>query len=465
MSKLTEHMIAALESANYRAYDAGRIDGEHVRTGWQILGKIPAATRKAMHTRGLMFNYYYLTQEGVKARESVMPSESVQEVSPTLELVRAVQNGETPVAAVIQNTPGMSDVTHYHSPACADVKREMKRWGQSENDVMYATFSTIADILEFEYGDVASDENERNTPKWWASIMENSTEMVRIMPCLSIPAGRVGNSPLVATGNFFRAGFDIPESVDGIRAVSHADTRRAEGVARIVEKVRETATRKADSTPESDWHIFTGKEWLSIRYAGMPVNHWDGTTWYPVVYRHRVEECNSASCDFHPGSVVTAPLATSVIKIGALIGVVTGRTAENGTLFEFTVSGGEYPEMWTAIVGPWAYVAKAEVPAPVVEREKFRITEYRDCMGEEQVHRTGCADIERARRMGRVLNGAECIYNHEIESILEFGIDYWGDIATDTTEDGSPEWEAECISLAEGMHWHNCTRGMNIPTR
>jgi len=385
MSKLTEHMIAALESAVYRAYDAGRIDGEHVRTGWQILGKIPAATRKAMHTRGLMCGHYYLTQEGVKARESVMPSESVQKVSAP-ESVDGV-----PVSVMARNNQ-TGEVIEYAYVPNGDSKRVQEFGNDAKSVPHFSNVHTVAHLMD-------------------------------------------------------------------------AATRRAEGVARIVEKVRETATRKADSTPESDWHIFTGKEWMSIRYAGMPVNHWDGTTWYPVVYRHRVEECNSASCDFHPGSVVTAPLATSVIKIGALIGVVTGRTAENGTLFEFTVSGGEYPKMWTAIVGPWAYVAKAEVPAPVVEREKFRITEYRDCMGEEQVHRTGCADIERARRMGRVLNGAECIYDHEIESILEFGIDYWGDIATDTTEDGSPEWEAECISLAEGMHWHNCTRGMNIPTR
>lgn len=133
-----------------------------------------------------------------------------QTLSPAVEMVRAIQNGETPVACVIQNTPGMSGVSHYHSPACADVKREMRKFGQSQSDVMYATFATVADILVFEDGGRGSDYAEEFTPEWWVVVMENSTSDVRIMPCLSIPAGRVGDSPLVTQGNFFRAGFDQP---------------------------------------------------------------------------------------------------------------------------------------------------------------------------------------------------------------------------------------------------------------
>jgi len=134
----------------------------------------------------------------------------VQEVSPTLAMVRAIQGGEVPTACVIQNTPGMAGVSHYHSPACADVKREMRKWGQSESDVMFATFATVADILVFEDGGRGSDYAEEFTPEWWSVVMENSTSDVRIMPCLSIPAGRVGDSPLVTQGNFFRTGFDQP---------------------------------------------------------------------------------------------------------------------------------------------------------------------------------------------------------------------------------------------------------------
>lgn len=268
----------------------------------------------------------------------------------TANMVRAVQNGETPVAAVIQNTPGMMGVTHYHSPACADVKREMKRGGQSKSDVLYATFSTIADILEFEYGNIASDENESDTPEWWASVMENSYGMVRIMPCLSIPAGRVGDSPLIAHDNFFRAGFDIPE---------------------IPETVENNSV---------EWHVSVNGEWLSVQYDGYaPVNVEcpDGRT-RAVQYRHLATTClkadkGDATCPLHPAYVppvaetpaveLPAPVATSIVKVGTFIGVVTGETcqdAEHGTLFAFTVSGGEFPLMWTAVKGAWSYVMEAQ---------------------------------------------------------------------------------------------------------
>lgn len=175
----------------------------------------------------------------------------VQEVSPTLAMVRAIQDGETPVACVIQNMPGNAGVSHYHSPACADVKREMRKWGQSESDVMFATFATVADILVFEDGGRGSDYAEEFTPEWWVAVMENSTSDVRIMPCLSIPAGRVGDSPLVTQGNFFRAGFDqpSPEKVAEIRAEIDAhECNEAECITCMVRDMN----REDDSTDPGD---------------------------------------------------------------------------------------------------------------------------------------------------------------------------------------------------------------------
>lgn len=112
-----------------------------------------------------------------------------------------------PTVAVIQDRPGMSSITHYHSPECRDTTREMRKWGQSQDDVLRAYFSSVAEILEFEFGDIASDRNPRNTPDWWESIVDNSNELVRIMPCLShLPAGMAGDLPLIITDNNFRFG-------------------------------------------------------------------------------------------------------------------------------------------------------------------------------------------------------------------------------------------------------------------
>jgi hypothetical protein len=133
-------------------------------------------------------------------------------VSPSLALVRAVVSGAVPTASVIQNRSGNYGVTHYHSPACGDVKREMKHWGQTESDVMFFPFKSVAEILIHEFSDVASDENEVNSREWWSSIFHNANEEkysgIRIMPCLSIPAGTTSDgSPIVTDGKNYRAGF------------------------------------------------------------------------------------------------------------------------------------------------------------------------------------------------------------------------------------------------------------------
>lgn len=132
-----------------------------------------------------------------------------ESVSPTLAMVRAIQGGAIPVAGVIQDRPGNVGITHYHSAACADVTREMKRWGQSESDVIRFPFSSVAEIIEFEFSDVENGN--------WADMMAHATDAIRIMPCLSnLPAGRTDNGPLVIQGGFFREGFDRkPVADDG----------------------------------------------------------------------------------------------------------------------------------------------------------------------------------------------------------------------------------------------------------
>lgn len=123
-----------------------------------------------------------------------------------------------PTVCVVQNTPGMSGRSHYHAPGCRDIAREMKRFGQRQSDVTEFSFESVAEILSFEYGDVASNEFESNTPEWWGEIVMNAqTDKslgdsgfgVRIMPCLSIPTGNAGDSPLTLVNGEFRIG-DLP---------------------------------------------------------------------------------------------------------------------------------------------------------------------------------------------------------------------------------------------------------------
>lgn len=222
-----------------------------------------------------------------------------------------------------------------------------------------------------------------------------------------------------------------------------------------------------DPAPVSlGWHVYANGAWSIVEYDGYaPVNVMIDGQYFPVKYRHIAAECNTVECTLNPNEkedrMVTAPLATSVVKVGALIGVVTGDVAENGTLFEFTVSGGEYPRMWTAVVGPWTYISRAEIPAPVVERPKFALVDYRDNMGEEHIHCPGCADIKRAVNRGDVEHTS--VYSGEFESVTDFGIHTWGDIASDNHEDGSPEWLEYVMELTDGMRWHACTRGIAIP--
>jgi hypothetical protein len=127
---------------------------------------------------------------------------------------------DVPVVAVVQNTPGMSGATHYHAPGCRDIAREMKRYGQRQSDVMEFSFKSVAEILTFEYGDIASDNAEENTAEWWANILENaqydrSSEYggmgVKIMPCLDIPMGTDNDgNPLQDKGSFYCFGFRQP---------------------------------------------------------------------------------------------------------------------------------------------------------------------------------------------------------------------------------------------------------------
>ena len=130
--------------------------------------------------------------------------------------------------AVIQNTPGMSGVTHYHAPGCRDIQREMRKYGQRPSDAFENGFDSVAEILEFEFGDIASDNADSNTPEWWAEIFYNATGDefggVKIMPCLDIPNGETSDgSPIIRDGHFYRAGFKRPSAESVKRAQEEID--------------------------------------------------------------------------------------------------------------------------------------------------------------------------------------------------------------------------------------------------
>ena len=56
-------------------------------------------------------------------------------VSPVDPAVCGGKGDDVSTVAVIQNTPGMNGRTHYHAPGCRDITREMKHWGQSQDEV------------------------------------------------------------------------------------------------------------------------------------------------------------------------------------------------------------------------------------------------------------------------------------------------------------------------------------------
>lgn len=122
-----------------------------------------------------------------------------------------------PVVGVIQDKPGNVGITHYHAPGCRDIQREMTRYGQSASDLLLMNFESVAEILIMEMGDVSSDYTLEGSLEWYTAILENSNGVVLIMPCLKIPAGRMGDAPLVTKDNFFRAGFDHPNLNTGTR--------------------------------------------------------------------------------------------------------------------------------------------------------------------------------------------------------------------------------------------------------
>ena len=165
-----------------------------------------------------VFNDMYGITQGVCAKDrSLVDGQTYDIPAPMISTV-----------CVVQNTPGMVGRAHYHAPGCRDIQREMRKWGQTEMDLSRYPFSDVASILDHEYGDIAADTAERGTDEWWAEVMFNASHShtrdesfgVKIMSCLSIPMGRVGNSPLVFSGGMYRAGFDAPsqERVEAAKA-------------------------------------------------------------------------------------------------------------------------------------------------------------------------------------------------------------------------------------------------------
>jgi hypothetical protein len=99
---------------------------------------------------------------------------------------------KTETVNVVQNTPGMSGVNHYHAPGCRDIEREMKRWGQSNGDAYVFSFSSVAEIISHEFGDANGHDVYD-----MISHANEKFDGLRIMPCLSISMGELNSAPLV----------------------------------------------------------------------------------------------------------------------------------------------------------------------------------------------------------------------------------------------------------------------------
>lgn len=215
-------------SAEYAEWlNARETDAESVSEGVEIQGEEPSnwtpdvqsitSATQCFYGCGRpvtgAFTDYVGKTEGVCDfdRSHLAPGTLVVPVDPSV-WGGAPNVGNVATVCVVQNTPGMAGRSHYHAPECRDIAREMKRYGQSTRDVMEMNVSDVAEILAFEYGDIASDNYESGTHEWWTSILENAqVDMsdgngfgVRVMPCLSIPMGNAGIADLVMVNGEYR---------------------------------------------------------------------------------------------------------------------------------------------------------------------------------------------------------------------------------------------------------------------
>lgn len=250
MASLTANMVKALESASYRAGAAGQrySDVDAVHTGWSMYG-VDGRTLAAMAKRGLCMGDGGLTDAGVSERETLFPAvvvvpavwETSGPVLETLEtipdcfwacstptvrvwftacgvvegacavhahLVSSVISTDLPVpvpedaplslTGVIQNVPGMWDVEHIHADGCRDIAREMKRYGQKSSDATLYAGMSVADIVEFQDGGRASDNNTEGTLAYWECMLENFNSETRFMPCVQeLTMGETPFGPIV----------------------------------------------------------------------------------------------------------------------------------------------------------------------------------------------------------------------------------------------------------------------------
>lgn len=148
-------------------------------------------------------------------------SEETEEMASTIEVV-----------AVVQNTPGMAGMTHYHSPGCRDIERECKRYGQTKADTYTLTVSSVADIVsDFEDGGRGSDHAEEYSAEWWTVVVENSQgDGLKIMSCVrdSLPAGKTTQgAPILMSGGYLKGIGDIPNAPEKEKSDAEISIERA----------------------------------------------------------------------------------------------------------------------------------------------------------------------------------------------------------------------------------------------
>jgi hypothetical protein len=167
----------------------------------------------------------------------------------------------------------MAGDTHYHSPACRDIKREMTRYGQSESDTFPLTISSVADIIDFEDGGRASDCNEEYSPEWWMEATENARHEVKLMSCVrdSIPAGKTTQGAIILVKGGYIQGVeeikveDAPKSRQE-RMTDAAKEKMPEGTQ---VRVRETAVFRVGA--------YSGRV---VAHGARPFFSGEEITWY-----------------------------------------------------------------------------------------------------------------------------------------------------------------------------------------
>ena len=140
----------------------------------------------------------------------------------------------TGYVGVMQQVPGFNAMEHVHAAGCRDITREMRKFGQSEDDTFpYPADSTVWDVITNNDGGRASDCYTENTREHAQEMIFNASGEIRIMPCAeSMPLGTTPFGEMIDAGGQYIISEEVVGTVipDGAVTSALVDSHSPNGV-------------------------------------------------------------------------------------------------------------------------------------------------------------------------------------------------------------------------------------------